>query len=280
MRIESRIPFRRFALTLILAILAPPSAAKSCESYNPYKYTGREELEVFTFPLLPGTAQWQSAALAYREGRGPNPRESFQVEESELLNYSTESLLWTALRHPSRQAWGTYSVARPSFAGLERIFFARFDGAEIARQRDDYVAALLELYRRHEPTDLRNCSFDSELYRSCFQEDLGLLDILLSSEETLSKLGPREKDDLLILILDRYSERKGQTSGKGSSAALAGRILLSLDDPAFRHVCEGNAQLARFLENPHVDITNRFPFAEEVMESGRRWIDKRGRSDE
>jgi hypothetical protein len=280
MRIDTSILNRRTALALIFAILAPHASAKSCESYNPYKYTGTAELEVFTFSPLPGTAEWKNATLAFREGQGPNPRESFKVEDSELLSYSTESLLWTALRYPRRQPWGTYSIAHPSFAGLERNFYRRFSGAEIARERSDFTAALLNLHRQHEPSDLRNCPFDSELHRSYFQEDLGLLEILLSSKDVQNKLSPREKEDLLLLVLDRYGERKGQTAGNGTSAALVGRILLSLGDPAFQHECEGNEKLARFLENPHVDITNRYPYADEVMESGRRWIDKRGRSDE
>ncbi len=280
MRIDTSIFIRGTALALFISILAPHSSAKSCESYNPYKYTGTAELEVFTFSLLPGTPEWKNASQSFREGRGPNPEESFKVEDSELVNYSTESLLWTALRYPRRQLWGTYSVAYPSFAGLERNFYRRFNGAEIARDRSDFTAALLELYRQHEPSDLENCPFDSQLHRSYFQEDLGLLEILLSSEEVLSRLRPREKEDLLLLVLDRFAERKTQTAGKGSSAALTGRILLRLDAPAFQHECESNEKLATFLENPHVDITNRYPYAEEVMESGRRWIDKRGRSDE
>ena len=267
-------------LVAILAILASPASVKSCEPYNPYRYTGAETLEVYKFPLLPGTPEWKDASRAFREGVGPNPRESFKVGDSLLSGYSTEDLLWTALRFPHRRPWGTYSVAYPSFAGLESNFFSRFNGAKIAKERNDFTVALLDLYRQQDPNALSNCPFDSELHRNYFQEDLGLLEILLSSDTVLSQLSLREKEDLLRLVLDRFPVRSGHVAGNGSSAALAGRILLSVDASAFRQECEGQQSLAVFLENPHVDITSHYPFAEQVMESGRRWLDKRGRADE
>ncbi len=268
------------ALALVFSILALHSSANSCEPYNPYKYTGPETLEVFTFPLLPGTSEWNQASEKFRDGEGPNPRESFTVSDTVLMNYSTKALLWTALRYPRRQPWGTYSLAHPTFIGLESNFFQRFSGAEIARGRDDFASALVELYRQHEPNDLWDCPFISNLHGSYFQEDLGLLEILLSNYEVLDRLDPREKEDLLHLVLERFSARKDQVAGNGTSAALAGRILLSLDNPEFRRECDRDDALEVFLDMPHVDITSHYPYAELVMESGRRWLDKRGRADE
>jgi hypothetical protein len=209
-----------------------------------------------------------------REELGPEPESFLEVPDSVKSRMSTMGLAWTCLKAPLRQPWGTYSIATPSFQMLERAFYLRIGGCRELARRGDFAESLLQIYMDYDPEHLALCSHWPPLGKMYFQEDLGVLEILLGSEEILEQLAPEERTELLRLLLSRYSTRKDQTGGSSTLSALTGRILLSLNFEPLVEACEADESLETFLDSPVLECTSsRYAsLGEKVMESGNRYL--------
>jgi len=253
---------------LLLPLFSGLNASEPCEEvYDPYCYTKDDGLDVYHFPITPGTEKWKEARRRHRNGDGPEPEALLSIPDSILTTMSTYGLAATCFKYPGRQPWGTSNLGRMTFEMLAEMFFNRFNGSVELREREDLVSALCRIYISGENYLLQDCQFlDSPLSRTLYLQEMAMLEIVLSRDWVVSRMKRDEIDRVLSLALERDAERRGQPWGTETSMVLWGTILLSNKDGEFSRLVDSNAELREFLQKPILSTSGaqELGFAEEM----------------
>ncbi len=263
---------------VLLAILMAASALGHAEDagecgYEMYQVTSPGTLDVYEFPVVPGTPEW--GAMEEQE-----KRESYQIPGEILDRISTKGLAWTCLKSPRRHFWLYDGMARP-LTGVRSVI-RRSNGFRELLRRPDVGAALFKMYAEMDPDALQR---DYELTRrrqerfykvfreqgpeaakeakraardewlpdmefDHFQWDFALLEMLLGLEEVLSTMTPETKVDLLAICLERYATRVRRDQGSLTIHLLMARILRDLGFRAFEQRFAESADLRAFVAGP------------------------------
>ncbi len=215
--------------------------------YHPNAYTGEVGgLDVWSFPILPGTIEWGSAEEEVKN-------QSMVMPPSVLQSISTKGLAWTCIKNPWRMNWIFHNsqklpTCRPSDDW-------RFNGCIELFGRADVGVTLLEMYSTFIDLSYRPSYLDSSIVSEgamwFFINDISLLEMWLARSDVLSQLDQSQLSNLLCLAQIRDVRVADSFCGKDARAALLGNVLLRMEDPRVGEISGNLLESHRsFILNP------------------------------
>ncbi|MBU1698967.1 MAG: hypothetical protein KJ970_14990 [Candidatus Eisenbacteria bacterium] len=227
-------------LFLVVSFVPNSRASASDTDYDMFHLISYDNIDVYDFPVVPGTPEWN-------EMEEQDRRKAIQVPDSVLSTMSTLGLAWTCLKYPDRHFWnfssdGALPASIPSPEHKPLGF--RWE----LLQRPDAGSAILKVYQALDPALL-----DPDwprIKKMYFEWDFALLESMLSIPEILSGLSTEEKHRLLALCGDRYTTRLRQREGDVTIHLLMGRLFQSVEDSPFFHDVNTSTDILEFLDYP------------------------------